>query len=1053
MGLRNIDVAIRANSGSLRSQLSLASKEIDAFATKARGAGAEASKAGLGGLAMKAGFTLAAAAVAYSVVQATKFETQMRNVNSISHLSEGTLKSLSAQVIDLSKNVPQSAETLASGLYDIASSGYQGADGLTILKAAATAASAGLTDTATASQAIVSVINAYGMSAKDAGYVSDVLFQTVNLGVVSFEQLAGSIGDVIPMASQAGVTVDQVGSAIATMTLSGLSGAESATRLQRTIQALITPTDALQQQIESWGYSNGQAAIKALGLHGVMVKIGQATHGDVAALKAFFPDIRSASGAMALLANNGANYNRVAGEIENKTKVAGATQRAFSEQMKSLSAQFKLFLNNVNAAAITVGTVLLPVLKDALSGTLDLAHKGVAALQSAWKDLRPIAQTIADAIGNVTDIIGQMIDYVRPAATFVAQLVAAFAVGSLMVFADALKAITGFLKDHPALIQAATVALIAFGVQALVARVNLEGLIATRLGVWAIDAAEGIGRIVYGLMALAAANGGGLLGAARAGAVALGTALETALSSPLLPAALLALAVISARNELNHMKKNAEEAAKAVERGLDPTKPSSYVNALRKAQDAVADNQKALDGYEHKNNSVWGRISSLWSAPERMMHTKQLQDNLGASGKELDKLRSKADTLATNLGKVWANVDTSGVDRSTKATMANLDTLAAFAAKNGIDITKPYKEWGAALQDAWMKSMQLTPTQATLATSFQTVASDTAGATDKLKAFKDAMDAVIGTELGAFDSATKWGKSVNDLTDSLKANGLTIDSATKQGQANRDALSAAAQAAVDDANAVAQQKDSVAAGNEVLAAHVKQLRDVMGQMGLNTQQQDLYLAALGLTPDNIATLVQLNGKDAALQGLGDVKTKADDVGATKPIVHVDADTGQAEDKTSHWWNSWNGKHLTLTADVIKGAWTNPFSYADGGMVSYYADGAHVAQVAPAGAMRVWAEPETGGEAYIPLSPAKRQRSTAVLGATAAHFGYGLVKMAGGGIVHSAPTSGAAGGPGPMVHTTLIIQGNIYGEAELKRRVNSVVDDRDAALARKLRSNR
>ncbi|WP_372728977.1 phage tail tape measure protein [Nocardioides sp.] len=51
--------------------------------------------------------------------------------------------------------------------------------------------------------------------------------------------------------------------------------------------------------------------------------------------------------------------------------------------------------------------------------------------------------------------------------------------------------------------------------------------------------------------------------------------------------------------------------------------------------------------------------------------------------------------------------------------------------------------------------------------------------------------------------------------------------------------------------------------------------------------------------------------------------------------------------------------------------------ADGGVVSYYADGgmeSHVAQIAPAGAWRVWAEPETGGEAYIPLSPAKRARS-------------------------------------------------------------------------------
>ncbi len=51
--------------------------------------------------------------------------------------------------------------------------------------------------------------------------------------------------------------------------------------------------------------------------------------------------------------------------------------------------------------------------------------------------------------------------------------------------------------------------------------------------------------------------------------------------------------------------------------------------------------------------------------------------------------------------------------------------------------------------------------------------------------------------------------------------------------------------------------------------------------------------------------------------------------------------------------------------------------ANGGVVSYYANGGvenHVAQHAPAGAWRVWGEPETGGETYIPHHPSKRQRS-------------------------------------------------------------------------------
>jgi hypothetical protein len=57
---------------------------------------------------------------------------------------------------------------------------------------------------------------------------------------------------------------------------------------------------------------------------------------------------------------------------------------------------------------------------------------------------------------------------------------------------------------------------------------------------------------------------------------------------------------------------------------------------------------------------------------------------------------------------------------------------------------------------------------------------------------------------------------------------------------------------------------------------------------------------------------------------------------------------------------------------------------------------HRAQIAHPGQPRLWAEPETGGEAYIPLHPAKRQRSAAILGDVARRFGYGLVRMANGG---------------------------------------------------------
>lgn len=77
---------------------------------------------------------------------------------------------------------------------------------------------------------------------------------------------------------------------------------------------------------------------------------------------------------------------------------------------------------------------------------------------------------------------------------------------------------------------------------------------------------------------------------------------------------------------------------------------------------------------------------------------------------------------------------------------------------------------------------------------------------------------------------------------------------------------------------------------------------------------------------------------------------------------------------------------------------------------------HRAQIAPAGAMRLWAEPETGGEAYIPLAASKRARSTQILGAVANKFGYSLTPFANGGFFGTVGNwiSGAASNVASMV---------------------------------------
>lgn len=112
-------------------------------------------------------------------------------------------------------------------------------------------------------------------------------------------------------------------------------------------------------------------------------------------------------------------------------------------------------------------------------------------------------------------------------------------------------------------------------------------------------------------------------------------------------------------------------------------------------------------------------------------------------------------------------------------------------------------------------------------------------------------------------------------------------------------------------------------------------------------------------------------------------------------------------------NSLKGKTVSIVTNMVTKV-KKIFS-ADGNYfpeVKKFANGGiekHVAQIAPAGAMRVWAEPETGGEAYIPFAKSKRARSEQILATVADKFGMRLERYANGSDPSGNAAVSAAGG--------------------------------------------
>jgi TP901 family phage tail tape measure protein len=150
-----------------------------------------------------------------------------------------------------------------------------------------------------------------------------------------------------------------------------------------------------------------------------------------------------------------------------------------------------------------------------------------------------------------------------------------------------------------------------------------------------------------------------------------------------------------------------------------------------------------------------------------------------------------------------------------------------------------------------------------------------------------------------------------------------------------------------------------------------------------------------------------------------VKTLADRVFAMPSAkeLKILASTAEAQADLDSFITRNDGRRITLRQQLITeaiqtgaapGAAKAAYN-ANGSIMEFYANGGtrenHVAQIASADTMRVWAEPETEGEAYIPFAVSKRDRSLAIWAETGRRLG--VQNFADGSPVYSS----SSGGPG------------------------------------------
>jgi len=271
-----------------------------------------------------------------------EFQKNMLEVATISTQVEGNMTDFMNRVVAITQEIPIKAPEAAKALYQIVSAGHDGADGMHILEVSAKSAIGGMTDAATASDAITTLINAYKLSASDAEKVSDQLFTTARLGKTTFGELGQSIAQVAPIAASYGVEMDQVLAAVATLTKSGTPTAQAMTQIRASIIGA--------SKVLGDGAFNTRTFQE--GLAEIAVKAG----GSESKLRELIPEVEAVNGVLGL---TGIKAQDAAEHLKAMNESTGATSAAFELMMNDVDKQMTILSNNIQAALRPMGQAIL----------------------------------------------------------------------------------------------------------------------------------------------------------------------------------------------------------------------------------------------------------------------------------------------------------------------------------------------------------------------------------------------------------------------------------------------------------------------------------------------------------------------------------------------------------------------------------------------------------------------------------------------------------------------------------------------------------------------
>lgn len=389
------NISIGANLSGLKRGLKIAGNSLKRF-------GAQAKRIG-GNITRNVTLPFAAAGAA-GVKMATDLETSFSKIENLVGITGKALDDFKTSVKGVSAATGQSQQALSEALFTVASAGLRGAEATEVLERSAKASAIGLGDTQQIAQALTGVLQAYSKEGLTAAEATDTLTAIVREGNLEAESLAPTLGRIVGIGSQLGISFKELGANIATFTRLGVPAEEAVVGLRGVMTSFLKPTQDAEKALATLGLTSEDLRNKVgeEGLQSTLAFLTESFKGNDEALVSVFGNVRALSTVLGTAGAQGEAYADVLNNISNST---GIVDDGFKNVSQTSGFKFQQTLNSLRNAGIELGAALLPLVTK-IANFLTRAINGFRDLSTETKTIILTLTAVLAASGPIMTAIG-----------------------------------------------------------------------------------------------------------------------------------------------------------------------------------------------------------------------------------------------------------------------------------------------------------------------------------------------------------------------------------------------------------------------------------------------------------------------------------------------------------------------------------------------------------------------------------------------------------------------------------------------------------------------